>query len=96
MVEEAITDLRETYQKVASAVGIPDGWFLRIETAKWVAREMEDMGTFGMDERLDRIAMPLLVDDSGTAHIVAEHKGTVTSICAKRELESALDEHPSS
>lgn len=96
MTEEEIQEIENAYEQAASSVGIPDGWFVRVETAKWVSESMENMGTFGMDEDLDQIAMPMLVDDSGMAHTVAEHKGPVKSVHAERNLERGLSEHPSS
>lgn len=96
MTQKEIEEIQATYEAAASTIGIPNGWFVRVETAKWVSQKMENMGTYGMDEDLEQIAMPLLVDDSGIAHIITKHSGSVKEIHAERELERALNEHPSS
>ena len=94
MTDEMMEQIRDTYKEAESAVGIPDGWFVTVETARWVSEAMDGMGTFGFDDELEAIAMPMLVDDSGMAHIIAEHKGPVKQVHAERALSNGLREHP--
>lgn len=93
MTKDDLEAIRSTYEAAASTVGLPDGWFVRVETAKWVAREMEGMGAYGMDEELDGIAMPMVVNGSGIAHIIAEHDGPVKQVHAERHIEKGVEEH---
>lgn len=95
MTKNDLEEIRSTYEAAASTVGLPDGWFVRVEAAKWVADKMDGMGGYGMDEKLDGIAMPMVVNGSGVAHIIAEHDGPVKQVHAERHIERGIEEHSS-
>ena len=95
MTDEMMEQIRETYEKAGSSIGLPDGWAVKVETARW-AVEADGGIIDGFDDDLKGIAMPMVVDDSGMAHIIAEHKGAVKQVHAERILAKGLKEHPSS
>lgn len=95
MNKNDLKDLRDTYQNAASSAELPAGWFVRVETAKWVSEKIDGFGVFGMDEDLESTAMPMVVNEDGIAHVVAEHNDPVEKSRARRHLKEGIQEHES-
>jgi hypothetical protein len=93
MTEEEIEDIRETYRAAADAVGLPEGWNVRVETLRWCYDKMggieaELARTVGFDDA----AACMLVDPDGIADIVTEHEGRVKQVHAERYIREAVRE----
>jgi hypothetical protein len=94
MTDEQMENIRETYRAAASAVGLPEGWWVQVETTQWCYDNMKGMGAKGMEHIFENEAAPMVVDADGIAHIVAEHEGPVKQVHAERYIERGLEEHP--
>ena len=92
MDSDTLKQIRNVYDAAAEEIGLPEGWFVRVETAEWVINEMEGYGTLGSTP-LSQIAMPMVVNEEGIAHTVAEHEGPVQQVHAERYLEKGIREH---
>lgn len=92
MDSDTLEKIRKVYDAAAEEVGLPEGWSVRVETAEWVADNMEGYGVRGSTP-LSRIAMPMVLNEEGIAHAVAEHEGPVQQVHAERYLEKGIREH---
>jgi hypothetical protein len=94
MTDEQMEDIRETYRAAASAVGLPEGWRVQVETTQWCYDNVEGMGVEGMEHILENEATSMLVDPNGMVRIIlAEHQGPVKQVHAERYIEKGLAEH---
>jgi len=91
MDSDQLEQIRNTYHEAAEEVGLPEGWFVQVETLAWAYEKMEGFGVKGFDEFSD-IAAPMVVDEGGIAHIVAEHEGPVKQVHARRHLEKGIED----
>ena len=93
MTDEEIEEIRQTYRAAAAAVGLPEGWNVRVETTQWCYDRMGGMEAElakGTDKFENEVTC-MLVDSDGIAHIITEHEGEVKQVHAERHIEEGLE-----
>jgi hypothetical protein len=92
MDSDQLEQIRNAYHGAAEKIGLPEGWFVQVETLAWAYEKMEGFGVKGFDE-FSNVAAPMVVNENGVAHIVAEHEGPVKQVHARRYLEEGIEDH---